>query len=336
MQPTDAVPGTAAWYAAFAEQAAGSSPTYAAWSRAISRDAEVLARVDGLPRDRRQPNLVLAAARASGAPDGPWEVLRPWLLDAWPRVAAVARSRTTQTNEAGRCAVLLPALTRVAGAGRPVALVEVGASAGLCLYPDRYAYAYTADDGTTARLGDPGAPVVLPCRVTGGAPPPRVALPDVVARVGIDLHPLDVGDPADLAWLEALVWPEHDERRARLAAAAGVVAADPPTLVAGDLLDRLDDVLDLLPAGATPVVLHSAVLAYLPVDRRAAVAAAMAGARERRGVRWLSNEGAAVLPHVAARLPAGTDVGHRFVVALDGVPVGLAGQHGESYEPLPG
>lgn len=332
MQPTDAVPDTAAWYAAFAEQSAGSSPTYATWSRAIARDAEVLALVDGLPRDRRQPNLVLAAARASGAPVGPWKVLRPWLLDAWPRVADLARRRTTQTNEAGRCAVLLPALTRLDG---PVALVEVGASAGLCLYPDRYAYAYTADDGAVVRLGAPDVPVVLPCRVTGG-PLPRVARPDVVARVGIDLHPLDVRDPDDVAWLEALVWPEHDARRERLTAAARFVAEDPPTLVAGDLLDRLDDVLDALPAGATPVVLHSAVLAYLPAPRRAELAALVAGARERRGVRWLSNEGVAVLPEVAARLPEGTEVGHRFVVALDGVPVGLAGQHGESYEPLPG
>ena len=60
------------------------------------------------------------------------------------------RTRSTQTNEVGRCAALLPALTQLAvdapgaphGGGRPLGLVEVGASAGLNLLVDRYGYEY--------------------------------------------------------------------------------------------------------------------------------------------------------------------------------------------------
>jgi len=55
----------------------------------------------------------------------------------------------------------------------------------------------------------------------------------------LDLNPLDVTDPADLAWLEALIWPEHAHRRARLRAAAVVAAAEPPRLVRGDLVEDL-------------------------------------------------------------------------------------------------
>jgi hypothetical protein len=102
-------------------------------------------------------------------------------------------------------------LARLAALPQPLALLEVGTSAGLCLYPDRYAYRYGDH-----RLGT-GEPV-LECAATGLTPPER--LPEVVWRAGLDLNPLDVTDPADVAWLDALIWPEHAHRRARLRAAA--------------------------------------------------------------------------------------------------------------------
>ena len=52
--------------------------------------------------------------------------------------------RATQTNEVGRLATLYPALREIQpGAGPLLALLEVGASAGLCLYPDRYLVRWT-------------------------------------------------------------------------------------------------------------------------------------------------------------------------------------------------
>ena len=65
--------------------------------------------------------------------------LRAWVRRDPEQVRGVMRSRATQTNEAARCAALLPLLGLLDG---PLALIEVGASAGLCLYPDRYSYDY--------------------------------------------------------------------------------------------------------------------------------------------------------------------------------------------------
>ncbi len=46
-----------------------------------------------------------------------------------------------------------------------------------------------------------------------------------------------------------------------------MVAEKPPTLLTGDV-DRLPDALDLVPDGATPVVMHTALLPYAGEARR--------------------------------------------------------------------
>src|SRR6185369_611590 len=101
-------------------------------------------------------------------------------------------------------------------------------------------------------------------------PPSR--LPDVAWRAGLDLNPLDVTEPADVAWLEALIWPEHTHRRARLRAAAAVAAAEPPLLVRGDVLDDLPALAARAPVDATLVVFHTSVMYQVPQPRRAAFA----------------------------------------------------------------
>lgn len=123
----------------------------------------------------------------------------------------------------------MPVLGRVAReSDRPLALLEVGASAGLCLYPDRFDDAWPP----LGELTGSGGPLLV-CEVTG-RPPLPTTFPDVAWRGAIDPHPLDVRDDADMAWLTALVWPEQDDRRVRRASAVEVARADPPTLVAGD------------------------------------------------------------------------------------------------------
>src|SRR6202048_4830953 len=107
--------------------------------RGAAADPEVIGFLLTLPREKRQPNLFLAAARhLFGTPAG-WDQLRSRVLQDTDTLRAVMLSRSTQTNEPGRCAALLPVL---AGLPEPLALLEVGASAGLCLLPDFYAYDY--------------------------------------------------------------------------------------------------------------------------------------------------------------------------------------------------
>ncbi|BCJ69106.1 DUF2332 domain-containing protein [Polymorphospora rubra] len=295
-----------------AREASGESPTYERLAYAVSRDAEILALLAGLPPGKRQPNLMFAVVRLLGGPVDDPAAFHDFTVAHWPAVAAEMRDRATQTNEAGRCAALLPALATLP---QPLALLDVGASAGLCLYPDRYAYRY----GDHA-VGS-GTPV-LECAATG-VPVPSVP-PQVVWRAGLDLNPLDVTDPADVAWLEALVWPEHTHRRARLRDAVAVARADPPLLVRGDLLDDLPALAAKAPADATLVVFHTSVLYQVPAAPRERFVETV---RTLPG-HWISVEA----PDVVGfdDLPAPPDEALHNVLALDGRPLAWVRGHGQS------
>jgi hypothetical protein len=313
-------------YRRFAEfEAAGVSATYYEWASGVAEDGEILALIGDLPRMKRQANLVFAAARFLGAPLGGYGPFRTWLLTHWDEVAPVIMARATQTNEAARCAVLLPVLSRLGG---PLALIEAGASAGLCLYPDRYSYRYDVD-GSVAALDPPDHPstVVIPCSIDAPSLPTR--LPEVVWRAGVDLNPISVQDRGQVRWLEALVWPEHEARRDRLREAAAIAAREPATMVRGDLQTEIPRLIDQAPAGAQVVVFHSAVLVYREAEQRAEFAALMAS---RPDVTWLSNEGRGVLPAVAAQVTAPAD--GRMILSVNGTAVALTGPHGQSYTAL--
>jgi hypothetical protein len=198
---------------------------------------------------------------------------------------------------------------------QPLALLEVGAAAGLGLYPDRYTYRYG-----DRRIGTGGP--ILDCALTGAAPPAR--LPEVVWRAGLDLNPLRVTDPADVSWLAALIWPEHHHRRERLRAAAAVAAADPPLLVRGDLVDDLPALAERAPAGATLVVFHTSVLYQVPAGRRRAFTGLVRGLPGH----WISVESPDVLPH--DDLPPPPDDSLHNVLALDGVPLAWTRGHGQA------
>ncbi|MFT4265028.1 MAG: DUF2332 domain-containing protein [Nocardioides sp.] len=322
----------AAEYRDFARYAEGDSPTFADWSTRLAEDAEVIGWLADLPPIKHQPNLVFAAARLHGvAAPGPYSALREALLGDEGTIRQTILTHATQTNEVGRLATLVPAFSLVAAAagGEPLALLEVGASAGLCLYPDRWAYAWQTDAGRV-ELGEIVGPHgVLACRVKGPAPLP-VALPEVAWRGGVDLHPLDVADEHDMAWLETLVWPEHDDRRARLRHAVDVARSDPPRIVAGDLLDELPALVEEASAYGAVVVFHSAVVAYLePADRERfdrLIRDLVAGGR----CHWVGNEGKNVLPSVTATGPAIPADKQTFVLGLDGRAVAHTHGHGRS------
>lgn len=335
--------GTSDWYRNFgAIDAPASSPCYAEWSLGIADDPGLIRRIDQWPHNKRQPLLMLAAARFLGAGISPYGQFRDFVDTRWDDVSRIVLSRSTQTNEAGRCATLLPSLAGIAASeGRPLALIEVGASAGLALFPDRYAYEFDGATGAT-RLSPaslmPPAPV-LHCSTVGTVPLPE-RLPEVVWRAGIDLNPLDVGNPDDVAWLEALIWPEQDFRRERLRQAVAIARQDPPLLVAGDLNDQLVTLAGQAPAGAALVVFHSAVMAYLSAAGRSRFRATISGLAESRGCHWLSNEGHSVIEqedgsNVVPEM--GPDrLRGRFLLLHNGEPAAIAGPHGQSLEWLQG
>ncbi|MCW2700017.1 MAG: uncharacterized protein JWQ45_1552 [Blastococcus sp.] len=301
-------------YRAFAAETVEESPAYVALAAAVADDRDVLRFLAGLPVGKRHPTLFFATVRFLGGVPADGAELHDRVLTDGDRFRSTMLARATQTNEPARCAALLPALATIGG---PLALVEVGTSAGLCLYPDRYSYEF---DGRP--VGSRG-PVHLRCATSGPVPVPA-ALPDVVARIGIDLDPLDVTDAGDMRWLRALVWPGPAEaaRLQRLDAAAAIAAQDPPTLLAGDLLERLPDALALVPEGAVPVVLHTAVLPYLAGPHRGAF---IERVRE-LPVRWIAQEGAGMVPGTGEPYPGGW--GPYFVLSLDGRPLAHTAPHG--------
>ncbi len=322
---------TADRYHRFASvEARGYSPVYDEWCTGIADDQTVLDLIDELPAVKRQPNLLLASARFCGADVAPYPAFRAFLLGNWERIRDTMLTRSTQTNEAGRCALLLPLLARISEQeARPLALIEVGASAGLCLYPDRYGYRY--DDGPVLGPGLAGAPVI-DCE-TAGNPPLPTALPEVVSRAGIDLNPLSVNDDDDVAWLEALVWPEHTLRLERLGAAIDIARQDPPHIVQGNLVEDVEELVAKAPEDAVVVVFHTAVLAYVEEEGRAAFSAVMERLTSdgQRPCHWISNEGFGTLPELEAPLQKDPhEVPGLFVLKHNQRTVARTGPHGQS------
>lgn len=302
--------GTGDWYRLFAEvEAAGTSPIYERTAHAIADDADVIELIDSLPVAKRQPNLLLAACRYLGAPLGDTTDTLQFINDRWGELSAQMRERSTQTNEPGRIATLLPVFAHLDG---PVALIEVGASAGLCLYPDRYCIEYDQ----RPPIGPPASSVRIAVTTSGPVPIPS-RVPEVVWRAGVDLNPLDVRDADDLAWLSACIWPEHIERRDRLVAAAAIAAADPPHLIRGDLVEEIDALIEAAPTGATTVVIHSAVLCYLGPAERAAFVQRI---RNHPSALWISNEGPGVIDGLTTNLgpPDGAGSMAFFLVGVAG------------------
>jgi hypothetical protein len=296
-----------------AVEAYGVSPLYVELTDGIAGDRDLLGLLSALPEDKWQPNLFLAAARHVAGLASGFDEFRRSVLEHRDEVLATMLVRRTQTNEPARCAAVYPLL---AALPQPLALLEVGASAGLCLLPDRYRFEY---DGRPA--GAPDSPLLLRCRTDGarragdpGGPGPiRVAW-----RAGIDLNPLDVTDPDDVRWLETLIWPGEHGRLERLHAAIGIARRDPPRIVRGDLNARLGEVAAQAPGDATLVVFHTAVLNYLnDADREAFVDQV----RTLDG-HWISQESPGVLPDLPQDGPSG------YVLALDEDPVAFTAPHG--------
>jgi hypothetical protein len=204
----------------------------------------------------------------------------------------------------------------LAGLPGKLALLEVGASAGLCLLPDRYGYIY---DG----LSPFGAAPRFPCRANAATPVPKT-VPRIAWRAGLDLNPLDVRNDDDMRWLETLVWPDQPDRLARLRGAIAEARTDPPRVVAGDLLSALPALAAEAPQDATLVIFHTAVLAYIvdPVARDGF-------ARTVRALNavWISNEAPFVFPDIAAKLTAPGPKG-AFLLSVNGVPTAWTDPHG--------
>ena len=288
----------------------GYSPLYDRICREAARDEEVLDIVRAAPEESHIPNVLLAAVHflllngldhplaavyAGTSEADPWPLFREICFERRPEISALLETRRTNTNECGRSAVIGPALTWVAAnVGTPLAVCDVGASAGLNMGCDRYLLDY----GAAGSTGPASSDVRISCSVTGGDPPIAPMLPPIAARIGLDRSPVDLGIADDAQWLLACTWPDTG-RLDRTRAAIRDAQRHPPTIRRGDMVAGVFDTLAELPNDATICVLTTWAVAYLSRENRVAFAAELARAGRERPVVWVSGESPNVVPAFA-------------------------------------
>jgi hypothetical protein len=235
----------------------------------------LLAGVFRLVLTGRAPELVRFYPCLGGQDDPAeaWPVLRT-VIAAHPEELRAALEVPPQTNEVGRSVALLVGLFDVVAATglRRVRLLEVGASAGLNLLVDHFAFS-----GPDWHFGDPASPVRFPDAISG---PVRVADFTLVDRRGCDLHPVDPLSPDGRLLLTSFVWPFQVRRHERLAAALGLAAKRPITVDRASASSWLPPVLERTADGVLPVVWHSITRLYWPSEEVAAVEAVLAAYAE--------------------------------------------------------
>ena len=198
------------------------------------------------------------------------------------------RSRKVQTNEVRRSVYLYTALCRLQREwpGRPLALIELGTSAGFNLIPDQYGFEF--QDGV--RFGNLESPLVLRSELRGLHRPPTGPLGSaIVRRVGIDLNPVDLNRPEEVEWLRALIWPEHHDRRQHLDQAIEIRRHAEVEIIAGDAVEALPAILDRLPGDVLPVVFHTHFFNQLPSPARSSLFAIIEERGQQRDLVHLGN-----------------------------------------------
>lgn len=306
-------------FADFATSTATRAPLYTRMSEGLALDPELAGLLLHSPVHQRQPVLffasvhaLLLAADRTGGVDGdlaahypnltpapelgdPAPALRAFCVAHHDELVELLATRSTQTNEIGRCALLLPVLGLLYEEVGPLAHLDVGTSAGLNLLLDRYHYTYEPG----GPVGDP-SPVELVCGTRGSVPIPT-SIPVIAERMGLDRAPVDIHDPDRRRWLEACVWPDQTDRFERLHAALEMALSADADIRTGDAVTDTAG----LAAGMTahPVVTNTWVLNYLSGAQRTAYLAALDELGAQRDASWVFAESGALVPELPVADP---------------------------------
>lgn len=254
-----------------------------------------------------EPDLALAQWYAS-------VVAEPRTDDAFGTFAALCHdraddlrttiaTRSVQTNEVARAAFLAPPIRRVSGEVGPVSLLDIGTSAGLNLFVDKYRVDYTSG----VSIGPADSSVAIRCETLGDTPDLGPE-PIVSGRLGLDSSPIDPSDEVGSRWLKACVWPFQIERFKRLQAALALAATQPAPIMTADAIDGLADGVAAAATHGHPIIMHSWVMNYLPLDRQEAFTAAIEKLGEAQDLSWISVES----PHLTFGLPFSEDSPHQL------------------------
>jgi hypothetical protein len=236
----------------------------------------------------RAPALAQRYSAADGDRERTWEAFRATLEDRVEELRPLVE-RPVQTNEVGRCAALLPGFLDVADrTGKPLRMLEVGASAGLNLGWSEYRY----EAGDFA-WGPPDSALRIEFELVGDAEP--AAVPATVAeRAGCDASPVDPGSEEGRLTLLSYAWPDQVARMERLRAALAIAAARPAPVERGGAVEWAAARLAEPAPGLATILFHSIVMQYLSEDERDAFARVVQEAGSRAGedtpLAWLRME----------------------------------------------
>jgi len=260
-----------------------SSPLYAQLSQYVSTDRDILQLVLNADRATQVSNLLFGSVHylllrgedhllrefyASltahpRAPEGAPPVFRVFCLRYAEEIQNLVTTRKVQTNEVRRCTALLAAFSLVQQRMRQesLSLLEIGSSAGLHLLWDKYGYEYE----TSGYIVNADSPVQLHCSLVGEKLPDlSTGMPVIGSRIGIDINPIDVGNPDQVRWIRALIWPEHSDRAALFERAIAIARRDPPHIVAGNAADVLLSTAETVPDETALCIFHSYTLNQCP------------------------------------------------------------------------
>lgn len=243
----------------FAEtECKGSSPLYEHLSLMVAADKDILVLASHAREEQPVPNLLFGAVhylllkgrkhdlkhfyQSMVKRPRNFEESYPYFKDFCEKykdqIQFILKSKLVQTNEVRRCSYLFPTFTYIYSISqKPLALIEIGTSAGLQLLWDQYTYSYGTNDDI---YGDENSEVHISSEIIGEKRPHLDGgIPPVISRIGIDLNTMDLTDDEDYLWLNALIWPEHQERRDLFQKAAEYVKAASLTLIEGDGVELL-------------------------------------------------------------------------------------------------
>lgn len=305
-------------------QCEGRSPLYTRLSEAIAEDQDLLEPLLLAPPGQRRPSLLLASVNhlirdrrnhplaayypihggSRPVDDEAPAAFRNFCIERADGLGELLTHRNTQTNEIRRCFALRLGLTRIARQWPgPLAVLEIGASAGLNLHFDAYAY----------RIGDreadakDGSPVVLSTTALGGGPVDAMLdrLPPVTYRLGVDLDPVNLStDPAAGPWLEAFIWPEQVAELQTLRAAIRLARREPPPLARADAVRDTARLIAQVPGRMPVAVFTASLLSYLDAEGRARFVAQLAAAARERPVAWLFTEAPGLVARTDVTTPS--------------------------------
>ncbi|WP_409270562.1 DUF2332 domain-containing protein [Neobacillus sp. SCS-31] len=276
-------------FMAFAEkECKGSSALYEHLSRKIVGDPELLELSSHAKKGQPLPNLLFGAVHyllLQGADhplrgfyasieqtpqpaEASFPYFKDFCLENRMQIIELLETRLVQTNEVRRCAYLFPLFNHIhEQAARPLALIEIGTSAGFQLLWDHYSYTY--GDGFV--YGRDGAEVKIDAAVKGDAQPVlNKPIAPVSARYGLDLHINDVTKDEDSLWMKALIWPEHHDRRELFEGAVLCTKANREKInfIEGDGVELLPRLVEKIPEDSTIVIFHTHVANQMPPETK--------------------------------------------------------------------